>query len=141
MSCKLSQRVDYGIRAMVEIALAGSQGITGANVAERSQVPKPFLKQILATLVKSGFVESSRGPQGKYHLLMVPSEILLSRIVAALEGSVSLYDPTSPPGPALKHLFDDLSQAVNSELGKITLEECIRAIEKDRGDQPIMFYI
>jgi len=141
MSCKLSQRVDYGIRAMVEIAIAGSQGITGANVAQRSSIPKPFLKQILATLVRNGFVESSRGPQGKYRLVREPSEILLSKIVEALEGNVSLYDPTSPPGPALQDLFDQLSQAVNRELGKVTLEECIKAIKKDRGEQPIMFYI
>ena len=78
MSCKLSQRVDYGIRAMVEIAAAGTQGITGATIAERSQIPKPFLKQIMATLVKNGFVESSRGPQGKYKLLRDPSDIHLS---------------------------------------------------------------
>ena len=141
MSCKLSQRVDYGIRAMVEIANAGSQGITGANIAQRSQIPKPFLKQIMATLVKNGFVESSRGPQGKYKLVREPSEIRLSGIVQALEGTVSLYDPSSPPGPALRFLFDHLSQAVNAELEKVTLAECIKAIDKDRGGQPLMFYI
>ena len=141
MSCKLSQRVDYGIRAMVEIANAGSQGITGANIAQRSQIPKPFLKQIMATLVKNGFAESSRGPQGKYKLVREPSEIHLSGIVQALEGTVSLYDPASPPGPALRSLFDRLSQAVNRELEKVSLAECIRAIEKDRGEQPLMFYI
>ena len=141
MSCKLSQRVDYGIRAMVEIANAGSQGITGATIAQRSRIPKPFLKQIMATLVKSGFVESSRGPQGKYKLLMTPEEIRLSRIVLALEGTVSLYDPASPPGPALRFLFDQLSQAVSNELEKVTLLDCMKAIEKDRGAQPLMFYI
>ncbi len=141
MSCKLSQRVDYGIRAMVEIANAGPQGITGANIAQRSQIPKPFLKQIMATLVKNGFVESSRGPQGKYKLLREPSEIRLSGIVLALEGTVSLYDPSQPPGPALRYLFDQLSQAVNRELEKVTLADCIKAIEQDRGGQPLMFYI
>ena len=141
MSCKLSQRVDYGIRAMVEIAVAGAHGMTGAKVAERSKIPKPFLKQIMATLVKNGFVESSRGPQGKYRLLRDPADIRLSGIVRALEGTVSLYDPSSPPGPALQTLFDKLSQAVNEELEKVTLAECIKAIEKDRGGQPLMFYI
>jgi len=141
MSCKLSQRVDYGIRAMVEIAGAGSQGITGANIAQRSQIPKPFLKQIMATLVKSGFVESSRGPQGKYRLVKEPTEIDLAKIVAALEGTVSMYDPSSPPGPALRTLFDQLNRAVNAELEKVTLADCIRAIEEDRGEQPLMFYI
>ncbi|MEC4682465.1 MAG: Rrf2 family transcriptional regulator [Nitrospirota bacterium] len=141
MSCKLSQRVDYGIRAMVEIASAGSQGITGSNISQRSQIPKPFLKQIMATLVKNGFVASSRGPQGKYALLKEPSRITLSEIVAALEGRLSLYDPASPPGPALRALFDQLNKALNSELEKVTLAECIGAIEKDRGEQPLMFYI
>ena len=141
MSCKLSQRVDYGIRALVEIANAGSQGITGANIAERSQIPKPFLKQIMATLVKYGFVESSRGPQGKYKLVMEPNDIHLSGIVRALEGTISLYDPSSPPGPALRFLFDQLSVAVNNELERVTLSDCVQAIEKDRGAQPLMFYI
>ena len=141
MFCKLSQRVDYGIRAMVEIAVAGDQGMTGAKVAERSRIPKPFLKQIMATLVKSGFVESSRGPQGKYRLLRNPLDIRLSAIVLALEGAVSLYDPALPPGPALRTLFDKLSQAVSREFEQVTLAECIEAIEKDRGGQPLMFYI
>lgn len=141
MSCKLSTRVDYGIRALAEIALAGDRGTTGSAVADRSKIPKPYLKQILAALVKNGFVESTRGPQGRYKLLLHPSEVRLSRIIESLEGPMSLADPSMAAGPEMRAIFERLTQAVNDELARVTLEECLRAIEKDRGGQPIMFYI
>ena len=50
MSCKLSQRVDYGIRAMVEIAVAGAHGMTGAKVAERISSETEALLKIQAIL-------------------------------------------------------------------------------------------
>ena len=141
MSCKLSVRVDYGIRALAEISLAGDRGTTGSAVADRSKIPKPYLKQILAALVKNGFVESTRGPQGKYKLLRHPSEIRLSQIIESLEGPMSLADPSMTAGPEMRAIFERLTQAVNDALARVTLEECLRAIEKDRGGQPIMFYI
>ncbi|MCA1726613.1 MAG: Rrf2 family transcriptional regulator, partial [Actinobacteria bacterium] len=56
---KVSQRTEYAIRAMVDLAQQGSAGMVPARaIAERQQIPLRFLEQQLASLVKAGLVES-----------------------------------------------------------------------------------
>lgn len=78
-------KVDYGVRALVDLALVDSDTPTrAADVARRTAIPEQFLAQVLHTLGKSGLVKSQRGPQGGHTLGMDPSEIRLSMIMSQL---------------------------------------------------------
>ena len=80
-------KVDYGVRAMVDLAQNyGAGPIQTAEIAERQKVPEPYLDQLLATLRKVGLVESRRGPHGGYTLAKSPTDLSLGAIIAALEG-------------------------------------------------------
>ena len=80
-------KVDYGVRAMVDLAQNHGAGpIQTAEIAGRQGVPEPYLDQLLATLSKVGLVKSRRGPHGGYVLAKEPSELSLGTIIAALEG-------------------------------------------------------
>ena len=141
MACRLSQRVEYAVRALIELALVGDAGLSGTQIATRGQIPKPFLKQILAILVKGGIVESTRGPRGKYCLGQRPEEISLYRLLAMVEGEIVFFDPATPPGPAIQTLYSDIRDGLVGVLDRFTLDAFVEAAGKDRSETRPMFFI
>ena len=65
---KISQKLEYAMRAMVELAIrrdADPQALVPARaLAEAQQIPLRFLEQQLGALHKAGLVESFRGGGG-----------------------------------------------------------------------------
>lgn len=98
----ISSKSEYGIRAMVDIAQAanGNKPVTRSGIAERQDIPLPYLTQVLRSLVSSGLLLSNRGPTGGYSLGKDPHEITILDVVTALQGPVS---PTTCSGSAESH--------------------------------------
>ncbi len=88
---KIAKKTEYGLRAMVAIALlAGQDRPTPLReVAESEGIPEPFLDQIVAKLRKAGFVKSVRGVNGGYTLSRPPQDISVGELVRVLEGSLA----------------------------------------------------
>ena len=87
---KVSTKGDYGLRALVELALRFGQGpLQSAEIAARQGIPEPYLDQLLTNLRRAGFIRSIRGPQGGHALVRPPDELRLSEVMLALEGSLS----------------------------------------------------
>ena len=85
---RVSMRMDYGVRALTELAQHGGDGpIPTAEIASRQDIPEPYLDQVLSVLQKFGFIRSRRGPQGGHALARNPSEINLGMIMGTLEGT------------------------------------------------------
>jgi len=81
-------KVDYGVRALVDLALNGADGpVRASDIAGRAAIPEQYLAQVLHALSKSGFTRSQRGPHGGHFLAKAPSEIRLSGVMASLGGS------------------------------------------------------
>ena len=86
---KVSMRVDYGIRVLVDLAQA--EGVVQTSeIAQRQAIPEPYLDQILTVLRKAGFIASKRGPQGGHALARDPSQISVAEVMAALGNPPSL---------------------------------------------------
>jgi Rrf2 family iron-sulfur cluster assembly transcriptional regulator len=86
-SMKVSTRGDYAARALLSLALHGSERPTSVKeIAERTGLPQPYLEQILLAVKGAGLVRSKRGVGGGYVLARPPSEITLADIVAAVDG-------------------------------------------------------
>jgi Rrf2 family protein len=78
-------RVDYGVRALVDLATHASEGpVRASDIARRNAIPEPFLEQLLNALAKHGLTRSQRGPQGGHMLAMDPADITLSMAMTAL---------------------------------------------------------
>ncbi|MBX5435671.1 MAG: Rrf2 family transcriptional regulator [Alicyclobacillaceae bacterium] len=88
---KVSQRTEYGLRAMVAIAsMAGERRpVPLSAVAEAEGIPEQFLDQIVMQLRKAGFVKSVRGVNGGYLLSRPAEEISVGSVVRVLEGSLA----------------------------------------------------
>lgn len=71
----LSARVDYAVRAVLEIAARGNEPIAAAELAELQGISVSFLENILADLRRAGVVKSRRGRMGG-QLLARPAEMI-----------------------------------------------------------------
>lgn len=92
---KLSTKGRYGARLMLNLALHytnGNETVILKNVSEDEEISIRYLEQIIIPLKINKLVKSIRGAGGGYILARPPSDIKLSEILHALEGSCCLVD-------------------------------------------------
>jgi Rrf2 family protein len=132
---KISTKGEYGIRAMLYIAMKGEQGpVTSHEIAQHQGIPEPYLRQILALLSKDRLIQSNRGPQGGHVLGRPASEISLRHIMVTLEGQTTAIDQilalpcTIDVGTefcAIREVFLEVKKVVYRILSSMTLEELV----------------
>src|ERR1039457_3017736 len=81
-------KVDYGIRALLALAAAGSPQ-TAEYLAGEQSLPPRFLGAILADLRRAGLVASQRGSEGGYRLARAPEDISVADVIRALDGPIA----------------------------------------------------
>lgn len=86
---RVSQRTEYGIRAMIALAGRFDSLTSIKELARREAIPETFLEQIMSDLRRAGLLESTRGPHGGYRLKNPPEEVSVGEIVTTLEGTLS----------------------------------------------------
>jgi Rrf2 family transcriptional regulator, iron-sulfur cluster assembly transcription factor len=87
---KVSTRGDYAARALLSLALHSSDRPTSVKeIAERTNLPQPYLEQILLAVKGAGLVRSKRGVGGGYVLAREPSRITLAEILTAVDGPMT----------------------------------------------------
>jgi len=87
---RISAKVDYAVRAGLELAAAGpDHPVKGDSIAEAQDIPLKFLENILGELKHHGIVASRRGAQGGYWLAKPPEDVSLADIVRAVEGPLA----------------------------------------------------
>jgi len=97
---RLSTKGRYGLRAMLEIALSEGEGpITIHAIAQRQDISKRYLEQLLIPLKQAGLVKSVRGSQGGYVLGRAPQNISVGDIIRVLEGPLAPVDCVSELNP------------------------------------------
>jgi len=142
---KISTKGEYGIRAMLYLALKADEGpVTSHQIAVEQAIPEPYLRQILATLSKEGLIQSNRGPQGGHALGRDPEEISLQDVLMLLEGHTTSIDqilalPCSiglgTDHCSIREVFLQVKDAVDQILGGTTLADLARRQRQilDRG--------
>src|SRR3954449_8250925 len=83
---RISAKVDYAVRAALELAAAGGDPIKGEAIADAQGIPLKFLENILGELKHTGIVSSRRGAQGGYWLAKDADDVSLADIVRGGEG-------------------------------------------------------
>ncbi len=84
---KVSTKGRYAVRLMLELALHYQREIMPIkSIAQRQEISLKYLEQIIPSLVKANLVQSMRGAQGGYSLLMPPEAITVGQILCAAEG-------------------------------------------------------
>ncbi|OGB90115.1 hypothetical protein A2625_04810 [candidate division WOR-1 bacterium RIFCSPHIGHO2_01_FULL_53_15] len=135
---KFSVRVQYGLQAVLELALGyGGGPVQIGDIARSQKIPIRFLEQLMLTLKRGGLLESTRGLHGGYSLAKRPSEITVLNIIEAFEGPLELVSKKMKKLPVLAEAFAKIQSHVEDDLKDLTLEELTL---KHRQKERAIFY-
>ena len=95
------------------------------DIAERKDISKKFLEQIVPTFKKNGLLIGTRGNQGGYKLAKEPSKIIISEIIYVFENILGKekinFAPIDNIMEKADNLLDDLFS--NTSLEKLIEEQ------------------
>ncbi|HEV2075572.1 MAG TPA: Rrf2 family transcriptional regulator [Thermoleophilaceae bacterium] len=86
---RVSAKVDYAVRAALELAAAGDGPVKGDRIAAAQRIPLNFLENILIDMRQAGIVCSQRGREGGYWLAKLPEEVSVADVIRAVEGPLA----------------------------------------------------
>lgn len=143
---RVSQKTEYAIRAMVELALRQGQGpVPAREISVAQGIPLRFLEQQLSSLHKAGLVESFRGAGGGCRLARRPGDIRVADIVDAMEGP---YFPMYCLEPSdhtcfqdsrcgLQELWGDVHEAVRGVFERISIADLAARHRRLAPENPV----
>jgi Rrf2 family protein len=128
---RVSAKVDYALRAMLELAAAGTL-VKGEQLATAQGIPQKFLEGILLDLRHAELVTSRRGVDGGYALGRPAEEISLADVIRAVEGPIATVRGVRPDdvryegaAEALAGVWIDLRAAMRGVLEDTTLADVV----------------
>ena len=86
---RVSAKVDYAVRALAELAAAGSAPVKGEAIAAAQDMPLRFTENILGELRRAGVVGSQRGAEGGYWLRVPAESIAIADVIRHVEGALA----------------------------------------------------
>ena len=119
---------------MVDLAEHQGEGyVSLKDIAERQEISKKYLEQIIPVLNREGFLKVSRGAQGGYRLAKSPSTYTVKEILELTEGSLTPVaclddDPEGCQRSAFCAtiaLWKGLQETIENYLGGITLQDLL----------------
>ena len=105
---KVSTRGRYALRLMIDLAQHNDDGyISLKEISARQDITVRYLEQIIAILLKAGFVQSFRGKSGGYRLSRHPRDSPCPRASSC----------------ATLPFWRGLQKVIEDYLGRVTLED------------------
>jgi len=130
---KVSTKGRYALRMLLDLAEHNGKFISLKEIAERQNISKQYLEQIVSLLNTSNILRTNRGKQGGYMLAKRPSEYTVREILRITEGNLApvtcleedvndcekaAYCKTLPMWTGLQKVVDDY-------LGSVTLQDML----------------
>ena len=130
---RMSSKGRYSTRAMLELALHFGQGLVQVkDISARQQISERYLEQLCVRLRRAGLVKGVRGARGGFTLTRPPTEIRLSEIIKAAEGSVQpakcIDEPELCPQSddcVTRNVWGEMGRAINQVLEAKTLQDLV----------------
>jgi len=145
---KLSTKGRYGARAMVDMALHEDQGpILLKDIAKRQGISEKYLEHIITSLKVAGLVKSIRGARGGYILARPTSQIKLSHIIRALEGSAAPVECVDDPKLCsrvgicvTRDVWMKIKEKIEEILESVSLKDLAEQ-QKKKQEEGLTYYI
>ena len=134
---KISTKGRYALRMMVDLAEhQNGEYISLKDIAQRQEVSKKYLEQIVTPLARVGLVKSERGSQGGYRLTKAPADYTAGEILRAIEGSVApipCLGSETNECPMSDQCFTlpfwaGLDDVINQYIDSVTLEQLAQSL-------------
>ncbi len=131
---KISTKGRYALRMLLDLAEHRAEGfIALKDIADRQNISKKYLEQIVPILNNSNVLKTNRGYQGGYMLAKAPSQYTVGMILRMTEGSLSPV-PCVEQSPVdcarsadcpMLPVWRGLYKVVNEYLDGITLQDIL----------------
>ncbi len=129
---QVTARVDYALRALLELTAAEGAALTRDELAARQSIPPRYLEAVLGQLRQARLVVGQRGAAGGYRLARAPAEISVAEVSRAVDGPLALVQGERPEkvvhqGAAehLGELWVGLRAAIRSVMESVTLADLV----------------
>ena len=131
---KISTKGRYALRMLVDLAEHQNCGFVALkDIAERQNISKKYLEQIIPIFNKSDILKTTRGSQGGYMLSRSPDKYTVGEILRLTEGSLAPVEclNQNPVGCersaecATLPVWQGLNKVINEYLDSITLQDIL----------------
>ena len=132
---KISTKGRYSLRMLIDLAMNCKEGefVSLKEIAERQNISKKYLEQIVPMLSKAGLLKANRGYQGGYMLSKPATQYSVGEILRLTEGSLApvscLADDTNECPRASECItlpvWEGLNKVICDYLDNITLYDII----------------
>ncbi len=145
---KLTTKMRYGTRAMLDLALHSQDGPASLKeIARRQGLSVKYMEHLLSALQTGGLVRAERGARGGY-LLARPAEMInLRQLYDILEGSEGFVECTGEPAVCprsddcvTREVWAQMYAASMSVLENVTVAE-LAARARRQEDNGLMYHI
>lgn len=144
---KISTKGRYALRMLIDLAEHRNNGyISLKEIAERQNISKKYLEQIIPIFNKTNVLRANRGSQGGYMLAKDPDQYTVGEILRLMEGSLSPVscvdqDPIeckrSAGCPTLP-IWQGLARVINEYLDSITLQDILDQQQERIGNDYVI---
>ena len=131
---KISTKGRYSLRMLLDLAEHQNDGYVALkDIAERQNISKKYLEQIVPVLNRSDILRTNRGFQGGYRLAKTPDKYTVGEILRLTEGSLAPvacleHDPTECERSSecdTLPVWQGLYRVINEYLDGITLQDIL----------------
>ena len=131
---KISTKGRYALRMLLDLAEHQNCGfIALKDIAERQNISKKYLEQIIPIFNRSGILKTIRGSQGGYQLAKTPDKYTVGEILRLTEGSLSPISCVEEESTtcersgdcAMLPVWQGLYKVINEYLDGITLQDIL----------------
>ena len=144
---KISTKGRYALRMLVDLAEHRDDGyIALKDIAERQNISKKYLEQIVLLFTKTDVLKTSRGYQGGYMLAKQPGECTVGDILRITEGSLAVV-PCVEQNPiecrrssdcAVLGIWRGLYRVINEYLDSVTLQDILDQKKEREADDYVI---
>ena len=144
---KISTKGRYVLRMLIDLAEHQGDGyIPLKEIAQRQNISKKYLEQIVPMLNKSDILRTNRGFQGGYRLAKSPDMYTVGYILRLTEGSlapVACHDSGTVECDrsercATLALWQGLNKVINDYLDSVTLQDLIDRDKENAADDYVI---
>ncbi len=138
---KISTKGRYALRMLLDLAMHPDGFVALKDIAERQNISKKYLEQIVPLLNRSGLLRTNRGFQGGYMLSKPTSQYTVGEILRLTEGNLApVACLSSDQNECLRAsdcitlpIWEGLYKVMTDYLDSVTLEEIIDNYQSKHG--------
>ena len=141
---KLKASIDYGVRAIMYLAVKGTT-CSSREISEEMSVPRDYLIQLALRLRNAGLIKAHPGKNGGYVLAKAPADITVRQIMDAFDSDLKHSRQQmknkrnqSETVSKVRMMHSAVMESLNGYLNCITVQDLLDATEAEKSANEII---